>query len=46
MFLQFFQTWALGFQSKPSLSFFVDVYNELKNSGKRCVYGVAGRLLM
>lgn len=33
MFLQLFQSWALGFQSKESLSFFVDVYKELKNSG-------------
>lgn len=36
MFLQLFQSWALGFKSKESLSFFVDVYNELKNAGTSC----------
>lgn len=34
MFLQLFQAWALAFQSKPALTFLVDVYNELKNSGE------------
>ncbi|WVQ81885.1 vacuolar protein sorting-associated protein 27 [Cryptococcus sp. DSM 104549] len=33
MLLQYFQQWALAFQSKQELSFFVDVYNELKSSG-------------
>ncbi|WVQ68094.1 uncharacterized protein L199_006300 [Kwoniella botswanensis] len=33
MLLKLFQQWALAFQSKNELSFFVDVYNELKNSG-------------
>ncbi|WVQ99978.1 hypothetical protein IAU59_007121 [Kwoniella sp. CBS 9459] len=33
MLLKTFQQWALAFQSKKELSFFVDVYNELKNSG-------------
>lgn len=34
MALRLFQSWAIAFKSKPELSFFVDVYNELKNSGK------------
>ncbi|RSH88702.1 Vacuolar protein-sorting-associated protein 27 [Saitozyma podzolica] len=33
MALRYFQQWALAFESKKELSFFVDVYNELKNSG-------------
>lgn len=33
MALRLFQSWALAFKSKSELSFFVDVYNELKNSG-------------
>lgn len=33
MALKMFQAWALAFKSKTELSFFVDVYNELKNSG-------------
>ncbi|WVF72778.1 hypothetical protein IAT40_007596 [Kwoniella sp. CBS 6097] len=33
MLLKTSQQWALAFQSKKELSFFVDVYNELKNSG-------------
>ncbi|KAL7422807.1 Vacuolar protein-sorting-associated protein 27 [Cryptotrichosporon argae] len=33
MALKYFQTWALAFESKKDLSFFVDVYHELKNSG-------------
>ncbi|KAK1927083.1 hypothetical protein DB88DRAFT_533845 [Papiliotrema laurentii] len=33
MALRLFQSWAIAFKSKPELSFFVDVYNELKNSG-------------
>ncbi|WWC71583.1 uncharacterized protein I206_105541 [Kwoniella pini CBS 10737] len=33
MLLKVFQQWALAFQSKKELAFFVDVYNELKNSG-------------
>ncbi|OCF42696.1 vacuolar protein sorting-associated protein 27 [Kwoniella heveanensis CBS 569] len=33
MLLKTFQQWALAFQSKKELSFLVDVYNELKNSG-------------
>ncbi|WRT68369.1 uncharacterized protein IL334_005345 [Kwoniella shivajii] len=33
MLLKMFQQWALAFQSKKELSFFTDVYNELKNSG-------------
>ncbi len=34
MALKFFQQWALAFESKKELSFFVDVYHELKNSGE------------
>jgi growth factor-regulated tyrosine kinase substrate len=34
MALKYFQDWAIAFQSKRELSFFVDVYNELKNTGK------------
>jgi growth factor-regulated tyrosine kinase substrate len=33
MALKYFQQWALAFEAKKELSFFVDVYNELKNSG-------------
>jgi len=33
MALRLFQSWALAFKPKTELSFFVDVYNELKNSG-------------
>ncbi|WWC90727.1 uncharacterized protein L201_005664 [Kwoniella dendrophila CBS 6074] len=33
MLLKLFQQWALAFQTKRELAFFVDVYNELKNSG-------------
>lgn len=33
MALRYFQQWALAFESKKELSFFVEVYNELKNSG-------------
>ncbi|ORY35602.1 hypothetical protein BCR39DRAFT_511030 [Naematelia encephala] len=33
MAIRLFQSWALAFQSKKELGFFVDVYNELKNSG-------------
>ena len=34
MALRYFQQWALAFESKKELSFFVEVYNELKNSGE------------
>lgn len=34
MALKHFQLWALAFKSKQELSFFVDVYNELKGSGE------------
>ncbi len=34
MALKMFQQWALAFQSKRELAFFVGVYNELKNSGE------------
>jgi len=34
MALRLFQSWALAFKPKQELSFFVDVYNELKNSGE------------
>lgn len=34
MALRLFQDWAIAFKSKAELSFFVDVYNELKNSGE------------
>lgn len=37
MALRLFQQWALAFQSKRELSFLVDVYNELKNSGKSTI---------
>ncbi|WVR07579.1 hypothetical protein IAU60_004621 [Kwoniella sp. DSM 27419] len=33
MLLKQFQQWALAFKSKSELAFFVDIYNELKNSG-------------
>lgn len=38
MALKLFQQWALAFESKRELAFFVDVYNELKNSGKSTSY--------
>ncbi|WWD19042.1 hypothetical protein CI109_103500 [Kwoniella shandongensis] len=33
MLLKNFQQWALAFESKRELGFFVDIYKELKNSG-------------
>ncbi|OXC69142.1 vacuolar protein sorting-associated protein 27 [Cryptococcus neoformans] len=33
MLIKYFQQWALAFKSKSELSFFVEVYNELKASG-------------
>ena len=33
MALQYFQMWALAFESKRELSFLVDVYREMKSSG-------------
>ncbi|WVN85884.1 uncharacterized protein L203_101036 [Cryptococcus depauperatus CBS 7841] len=33
MLIKYFQQWALAFQLRPELSFFVDVYNEFRNSG-------------
>lgn len=34
MLIKYFQQWALAFKSKSELSLFVEVYNELKASGK------------
>jgi len=38
MALRLFQSWALAFKPKQELSFFVDVYNELKNSGEFVIW--------
>lgn len=34
MAMKLYQSWALAFQAKKDLSFFVDRYNEMKNSGE------------